>query len=231
MIVLSYDPPGGANLYTTMMKFAIALFLFLAFNVSLPLLVSQGGQHFLYQENGVIENLQALLLAGSCYVFLRNAGRCEKQYTTIFLLLALISASCFFREFDVREFGWPALITSMISGDVKNGILVLLAVPLVIRIVRQFHLFKAQITRYALSCSGLLFCLSGLLLVFGGIFDRGFFHVPLYRFYEELAELNGYFFYFLSAVRSRQSLVAPASGRHILCSDFFRMFKSGTDTK
>ena len=165
----------------------------------------QGDSHF-YQENGLLENLQAILLAISCIIFMTYSVFLEKRSSLILLSFSLLCLTFFLREVSLEDFDIPEVLIYLGSGSYKHIVLRSLWVLIALFIVLDFRNMKKLAGYYILSKAGILVLICACLLYASDIFERWFKEANNSQFFEELLEFNGYYFLFWSAVVSRSSL-------------------------
>ena len=166
-----------------------------------------------YAENGILETLQAALLALSCLIFLATAIWEKGTGRLVVLFCALLCYGFVLREVDVETFDIPDLLILLGSGTGRN---VSLAVGLILLcLCALFAGFRAQFRlglAFAHSRAGLLL-LSGLgFLLLGDVFEKQVLgSVPHHVFFEEMSELLGDVMILLSAVASGSFLQRGAA--------------------
>jgi hypothetical protein len=170
----------------------------------------------LYQENNLLENLQLLLLLACLVTFATQAVLSNhKPGRHILAAAALLSFTFIVRESDLRPFGLPAAITWFSDGP---GRYVLLTPPwlgLLWTMHRHCRAVLRQLRGMLFSAAGAALACSLVLLAAGVLLDKGVIHLPPSRYYEELCELNAYFFMLLGALvsgrRARQTAQAASN--------------------
>lgn len=175
-----------------------------------------------YAENGILETLQAALLALSCLIFLATAIWEKGTGRLVVLFCALLCYGFVLREVDVETFDIPDLLILLGSGAGRNASL---AVGLILLcLCALFAGFRAQFRlglAFARSRAGLLL-LSGLgFLLLGDVFEKQVLgSVPHHVFFEEMSELLGDVMILLSAVASGSFLQrgAAATGQPTLAA-------------
>jgi hypothetical protein len=155
----------------------------------------------IYAENGPLENLQAILLAISCIVFLAPIAQKRGMAKLIFLFCFLLCCSFILRELDVERLDVPSALKVIGSGIGRNIILTVAFITLFVYAAFKFSYYKKASILFLGSKSGILLMLGGLLLIIGNLFDKS--HSIIHNaFIEESFELGGYCFILLSAVAS-----------------------------
>lgn len=164
---------------------------FLLTNIVLAYMIIFFEHHHLHEENGVMENAQALLLGAGTVIYLKFflADRNENFF---YGALSLLCFSFLLRELDVEDFSLPIILIQLGSGTGRNIMLFslwcLMAYGFVFRIEDKFlvvHTFiKGRLFRYLQ--------LTLLLLIVSAIFDRRILVLQHSRLFEELFEINAY---------------------------------------
>ena len=146
---------------------------------------------YLYEENGVIENLQVIALVVGCVVFFVPAVLPIGGDKLLHLCFSFLCYCFILRELDVERLNVPEIVKLIGSGLGRDlsyaiGFLSLMAYAL-----RHFSYYKAKCKDYARSASFFLFIVSGVILVVGGFFED-FKSVPHHVYLEEIIELAGF---------------------------------------
>lgn len=165
----------------------------------------KGDSHF-YQENDLLENLQAILLGISCIIFIISSIFLEKRSSLILLSFALLCLTFFLREVSLEDFDLPELLIYFGSGNLRHIVLRTLWVLIILYMALNFHNMKKLVGYYLLSKAGILMLICASLLYASDIFERWFGEANNSEFFEELLEFNAYYFLFWSALFSRSSL-------------------------
>lgn len=172
----------------------------------------------LYRENGVMENLQALMLVSSCLFFgiyaISQKGR-DRLLSLFFSLLCFIFL---FRELDVdRMASAPEILVFLMADNRGRALFVLAELVLLVMLAKDFRHFLTCRSLYLRSNLFLFLALSAvLLLVFSNLFDRKWVRLHPQAFFEEITEVTAYYFLFMAAVISRselRSIAAASSSR------------------
>lgn len=166
-----------------------------------------------YAENGILETLQAVLLALSCLMFLATAIWEKGTGRLVVLFRALLCYGFVLREVDVETLDIPDLLILLGSGSGRN---LSLGIGLILLcLCALFAGFRAQLRcglDFARSRAGLLL-LSGLgFLLLGDVFEKQVLgSIPHHVFFEEMSELLGDVMILLSAVASGSFLQREAA--------------------
>lgn len=152
-----------------------------------------------YAENGLLENLQSVFLAISCFVFLAPIAFRKDQEKLVLLFCAFLCLGFFLREVDVEKLNVYDFIKFVGSGMGRNVIILVAFLTLVCIAVLRFSYYKKAGVCFLRSTPGVLLMLAGLFLVVGSIFeDAG--SITHHVFFEEALEFCGYCLILLSAV-------------------------------
>lgn len=183
-----------------------AVLIFLLINIGCVYLVFLKGNHHIYQENGHMENLQAVLLVISCIIFLMHLPFVEKHQSVVLLSCALLCYSFLLRELDVDDFEIPYFFIVIWSGIGRDIILSAACIVIAIYGGFNFKYYKGKIIFYLFSGLGILLLLCAAFLLVGSLFDHKIINVSYCKFYEEILELNSYYFILLGALVARSCL-------------------------
>lgn len=161
-------------------------------------------------EHGLLENLQALLLAAATAVFLFRVKGAAKDISSLYLCGALLCFTMFVREYDVRKLDVPHFLIILGSGSLKNMIFVILWVLGVWNVVHRFRAVS-RIARTTFSLRDVIpLVVSMLFIVLGEFFEKRIIPVSPHVFYEELSELNGYLILLIASIIAPR-LTAPSA--------------------
>ena len=95
------------------------------------------GNQGLYGENGLLENIQAILLALGTFLFL--APPQYNAYSSLRYALALLCFSFLLRELDVEQMDIPVILQALGSGRGKRVLLLLLWGVVCWRAYQELH--------------------------------------------------------------------------------------------
>ncbi len=154
----------------------------------------------LYQENGLLENIQViLLLLTMSFLFLQFYFRVNSH--RFFSLAGLFLCLVFIlRELDVEKLDVPQIIIVLGSGSGRNVLLVVLGLVLFVYAVRHIDAIRKLAQEYVYTISSLTVLMGFLFLISGGIFDKAIIVKEHNQFFEEILELTGYYLLFAGAV-------------------------------
>jgi hypothetical protein len=151
-------------------------------------LVVRTGNVTLYQENGLLENLQAGLLVVCVIGFALRGIRAQSPRRWLLLLCALLSYAFLLREVDVERLGLPAIFGAIGAGVGRNASIAIALLALLGMLARNRVASYGAALTLLRSNSGRWLVATGALLVLGAWFDKH----PTYlhaRFIEESFEL------------------------------------------
>lgn len=149
-------------------------------------LTSNGGNRWIYDENSVIENIQAGALMLS-FIALISASPFRIKFTRwLTLFFAATCMAMFLREVDVEDLNVPNIIKLIGSGTGRDLIMGTCFIALTIHFLRYYRHKTAMIKPILKSRVAILSIIGGLFLVFGEIGEElGM------QLFEELAEMTG----------------------------------------
>jgi hypothetical protein len=161
------------------------------------------GKQFIYHENELLENIQAAFLFSSLAVLLVSIPRAEKSLRPILFAGSLFFLTLFLREVDIEDSTLPYIFIQIGSGHGRNIILLSLWIA-VFGIVLEHPVYYGRVLRHLLfSNAGALYVIGGLFLLLGEYLD---YRSRSLRFYEELAELAGFYFMFAATLSTPETL-------------------------
>ena len=182
----------------TQLGIFIALFVFTGLVFWSVYAVFILNQTTIYQENGLLENVQVLTLSIACFTFLLTAAHRRRNNKLLFLFFALICLSCVLRELDVEDLNVPDFVIFIGSGIGRNVILTIGFIAIFIYAAFNFAYYKEVSRKFLFSKSCLLIIGAGILLCIGSLFEK-LGAVRHHVFYEEISELAGYLMVLLMA--------------------------------
>jgi len=160
----------------------------------------------IYQENGLMENVQLLLLSLCGGVLLLKYFACTEPVQRIVTAAALLLVFTFFiRECDLRLYGVSPRITYFTDADGRYLLLGPSWIALLMAFARHRQARHRVLRQLPVSRIGFLLLVSAMLLGLGILLDKGVLRIMPSRFYEELFEANGYFFLLLAALRHHRT--------------------------
>jgi hypothetical protein len=153
-------------------------------------------------ENGLIENVQVFLLVIAAITYLLSIFFGKSSEKLILCLCSLLCCSFALRELDVENFDIPNIFIVVGSGAGRDAILGTGFVVIFIYAVAHLADYKKAAVKFLRSRAGLLLVAGGMGLCVGYFFaesDTFVYHV----YFEEMAELFGYFVILLSSLAAR----------------------------
>lgn len=184
----------------------VTLFAYFGFGLWAAFSVFLEGHSHIYAENGLIENLQAGMLAFACVFYLLTAFFSKRSDKLIILFCALLCYGFVLREVDVERFDVPSWILFVGSGWGRNAILTLVFFVIISCAVwRDFYFYKNASIAFVKSRPGVLWLVGGVFLLVGDFFEK---HnaITHHVFFEEMAELLGCVFILLSSIAIQHDL-------------------------
>jgi hypothetical protein len=166
------------------------------------------------KENGLLETVQAIILALACLVYLAPIALEKRTDKLILLLCSLLCLSFVLRELDVEKFAAvPDALKLVGSGIGKRLILGAGFISILIYASLKFSYYKNSVVGFLGSIVGRLLVFACIILLIGAYFDK---HdsIPNQAYYEEMSEYCGYFFIYLSAITIVAESITSRAGRH-----------------
>lgn len=162
-----------------------------------------------YAENGVIENLQAVVLAISCITFLVLGLREKAPAKLILLFCTLLCYSFLLRELDVERLNVHEAFKVIGSGIGRNITLVIGFTAMAFFAASKFNLYKKAGIQFIKSKPGVLLLSAGMFLIIGDVFEKSR-TVIHHVFFEESFELLGYCLILISALAVKFKAVSSS---------------------
>lgn len=159
----------------------------------------------IYAENGLLENIQAILLSISCIVFLIPIALGKKSEKLILLFCSLLCYSFFLREVNFDSLDVPNAIKFISFGVGRNLTLTVAFVALFSYSSFRFSYYKNASISFIISKPGILLMAGGLFLIVGDLFEKSS-SIIHHVYWEELFELCGDCFILLSAFAANAGL-------------------------
>lgn len=158
------------------------------------------GDASIYDENGLMENLQVVFLALACCAYAYHATKLHGRHRLLAAFLALLMFAFVFRELDVDKMAVPQLLIFLLAEQGRA----LYFTPLVL----MFALLLKDIGHYwrflggYLSSPTLVYFLIGavLLIVFSTAFDKKWIGGAYTYYGEEAVELAATVWFFVSGL-------------------------------
>lgn len=159
-----------------------------------------GGHVHIYAENGLIETIQACLLAIACVIYLATAALEKRSDKLILLFCSLLCYGFALRELDVEKLDIPHPLIFIGSGVGRNitvaGAFIAICVYVALG---NFSFYKKAAIEFIKSKPGALLIAGGVFLFVGHLFEKNG-AITHHVFFEEMAELFGYTFIVLSSI-------------------------------
>lgn len=185
----------------------LQIFWLLLVSLAGVLIYNLDDQHTIYDENGLLENLQAGILLLTCFCMVRVGKNLQGSSRYAAWMFAWVCLAFFFREFDVRKTDWPEP-AHMIFGKPGQYIWFLPLFYILVQVFRNIRFYLRNTLLYLRSPMMLYVILGGVLLIIAGIFDKQVIPTET-KFWEEYLEIAADAYLFLAA------LLAPISFRNI----------------
>jgi hypothetical protein len=159
-------------------------------------------------ENGLIETMQAVLLAISCIFYLTAAALKEKPGKLIFLFCSLFCYSFVLRELDVEKFDIPYPLIFIGSGAGRNvTIAVAFIAILACAALRNFRFYEKAAKGFIKSRPGMLLIAGGVFLFIGEFFEK-YDAIVNHVYWEEISELFAYVLILVSSLAALFSVIS-----------------------
>ena len=172
------------RIYITIVTYTI-IFFYLSYSVYTL------NQSSIYDENGILENIQILTLTLSSIIFLLPVITQKRKDKLLLLFFALLCLAFILRELDVEKLNVPDILIFFGSGIGRNIMIstgfILLTTYAIFN--RQYYIELAK--KFIMSVEGYLIVLAAILLLSGGYFEH-MTSVQHHVFLEEIFELFGY---------------------------------------
>ena len=172
----------------------------LGFAVWATYCVFVNGHFHIYAENGLIESIQAYLLAVACAVYLATAALEKRSDKLILLFCSLLCYGFILRELDVEKFDISSALIFIGSGVGRNTTLaVAVAAICLYAALTDLNHYRKTAAQFLRSGPGALLMAAGVFLVIGDLFEKNKM-IAHHVFIEEMAELFGYVLILLSSI-------------------------------
>lgn len=175
------------------MKFYMRVLLLLSVWTVFPVASAfAGSADELARENGILENIQVVLLLLSGLIFLVQSFRVERTFRVILWMGTWLSPSIILRELDVEKLAVPQWIISIGSGTGRNLIMGVGWIVLGLLALKSFPELKGAFRKIARSRMAAFMLASVLMLFLGSFFDHGYISSDKGKLWEESFEILGY---------------------------------------
>ena len=185
---------------TTITKLTYFVTAVCCFDLLMSYLVIVFDRSSLYQENGLLENLQVIfLLLTMSVLYLQFHFRVNPHrfFSVAGLFLCLVFI---LRELDVEKLDVPQIVIVLGSGCGRNVLMSVLGLALLGYAVRNMNVLRELLPEYLYRVSSVTVFVGFLFLIFGGLFDKGNIVKVHNQFFEEILEMTGYYLMFAGAV-------------------------------
>lgn len=142
-----------------------------------------------YQENALLENLQALILSISFFVFLMVLKE-KRNDRTLVLFFAILCLSFVLRELDVERFDLPEIIIFLGAGKGRNFMLLAGFSTTLFFFIKHRVAYNKVLRAFISSPMFRLLMAAMVALIASDIFERS--SLDHHVYYEEISELFGY---------------------------------------
>jgi len=172
----------------------------LGFSLLATYLVLNGKNH-IYAENGLIENIQVVILIIAYIVYLLTAALEKRSERLILIFCALLCYSFILREVDVERLNIPYILISIGSGVGRNVTIFIAFAAIAYVALRNYSCYKKVAIRFIKTNSGYFLMAGGVFLFIGDFFEK---HnlISHHIFFEEMFELSAYVLILLSSLTS-----------------------------
>lgn len=168
------------------------------------------GSSKVYAENGLLENLQAVLLVSACMIFISAIIRGQRSDKLILFACALLCYGFFLRELDVQKLDVPALLILLGSGIGRNLTLLLATLLVLVMAGRNARHYGRAIRAYLRLPLFWLFVAAAVVLYSGDYFETAD-ALQHHEFFEEGLELLAYGLILLAAFSAHLMITRQAS--------------------
>lgn len=151
-------------------------------------------------EDHDLENTQVILLFVSGVIYLQTLIYAQKGQRLFPSAGALLCLSFILRELDVEKFDLPQVIILIGHGLGRNILLISLWLLVIVIFIRNYKHYLEIAVYLLMTRSALLMIAGGLLLIVGDLFEDRVFGVNFHQLYEELSELNAYYFILIASL-------------------------------
>jgi hypothetical protein len=159
----------------------------------------------LYQENGLMENLQALCLFIAALLFVFAAFTLTSANRYVMCMFATISVALMLRELNVEDFDLPEVIIFLGAGKGRSFLLL----PLLISwffMFKQRGYYSHHFSLYIRTPFAIYGILAFVAVLCSEPFDKKMIMIEHRMFFEEMFELAGYYLYAIAALLATPSL-------------------------
>lgn len=152
----------------------------------------------IYAENGLLENIQAVLLVIAGIAFFAPIAFEKRSDKLILCFCSLLCFSFVLRELDVEDLDVHDALKFIGSGAGRNTILAAAFIAVFSYAAFWFSYYKKQAVQFLRSKAGVLLMAGGVLLIVGEVFEKES-SIAYHVYLEEMVELVGYVVILLAA--------------------------------
>lgn len=153
----------------------------------------------IYSESGLLENIQAFVLAIACLTFLWPVIFEKRSDKLILLFFSLLCYAFVLREVDVEDLDIPDFLKAVGHGAGRNITVAAALVLILTFFAFNFFYYVSKANAFLRSISGTLI-LMGMAFLFCGLFFEKSTSISHHVYFEEIFELLGDIFLFLGAL-------------------------------
>ena len=159
-----------------------------------------GGADWMYDENAPMELTQMVWLAiASCIFALSYKQQSTGVLRWLTLGSVLLSLSFLLRELSLKNIA-PDWVVYWTDGTGFRILMLAVWIPWLSRVKKNWSELWQLVHDMLFTRTSFRLVVSAACLIAGGVFDKEIFRPELFRFYEELLELNGYIALTLAAI-------------------------------
>jgi hypothetical protein len=148
------------------------------------------GDVSVYDENHLLENIQALTLGLSLLLFLIPLADSSRNDRLIAAFFSVLVLGFILRELDVEKFDLPSVVVFLGSGKGRNAMLAIGFFVVLSVAVFNFRYYFSLAKCFIRSRVGITALTAGIFLVVGDMFEK--INIPYHVLIEESLELIGY---------------------------------------
>ena len=163
--------------------------------------------YWIYGENSLLENMQALIALTAGLIGLFQPKNNNHLLRVVGYSFAFLGLAIFLREVDVEKLPYdiPALLLWLGHGTGRNIVLVILLSLIIWQAKSLLSTIKNNFKPLLFSPAGRLMASSFILLLLSDLFEKSIIGGAQHVFYEELMELDAYFLFLFAALVIRPS--------------------------
>jgi len=173
---------------------------------------AQGGATVLAKEHSLLEVLEVGLMIPTLALFVFAYRASTGAARVAAGALAMLLAAGVVRELDVKSWGGPNWFQWLTHHGLQEVLFVTMTLPIFAYVFAKRRYIRGLV-RLGMRPQAWPLYVAGVLLAGSVIMDRHIVVGDELRFWEELIELNGYFFLLMAACRHTQLVVDPVHGQ------------------